>query len=182
MFKKYIETGVGLFMMAGLMAFIVLSFKVSGLTQYQTTAACHIETLFDNIGGLKIRAPVRVAGVRIGEVGNITLDGTTYRAHVTLLLTKNGCVLPGDTAASILTEGLLGANYISLTPGFEKEALKDIGRIEETHSAIILENMISHFLFSLNNKDQGKSSATSSTTSNKPKPVKNNKVKNNKNE
>jgi len=147
--KKYVEALVGLFMLVGLLSFVMLSLKVSGLSQYRTGSFYRVKASFDNIGGLKVRAPVRIAGVRVGEVGAITLNPDTYRAQVVLFLVKDGHGLPSDTAASILTEGLLGANYISLTPGFEQDILKEGGHIKETHSALILENMIGHLLFNV---------------------------------
>ena len=165
--KKYVELLVGLFMMIGLLSFVVLSFKVSGLDHYTQRSVYQVTADFDNVGGLKVRAPVRMAGVRVGEVGQIKLDPKTYRAHVVLLMDLRSVKIPIDSAASILTEGLLGANYVNLTPGFEMDMLKEGSRIEETHSALILENLISHFLFSLSKNGGDKAGSAVSSGSKK---------------
>ena len=102
---------------------------------------------FDNIGNLKIRAPVSLSGVPIGQVSGIVIDKNNFRALVTLQLNKAVNTLPIDTSASILTQGILGANYISLTPGFEENSLKNGDRIETTRSALILENLIGQFMY-----------------------------------
>ena len=151
MLKKYSEIGVGLFMLAGVIAFMALALKVSGFSGYAHQTPYYLSAYFDNIGGLKVRAPVRIAGVRVGEVTEITLDATTCRANVMLALApETTSLLSTDTVARILTEGLLGANYVSLTPGFDKTLLKSGETIAQTHSALVLENMIGHLLFNLN--------------------------------
>ena len=104
---------------------------------------------FDNIGALKVRAPVSVSGVKVGRVSAIQLDPQTYRASVTLQINNGYKDLPVDTAASILTQGLLGSNYISLSPGFDQKMLKPGEHIETTHSALILENLIGQLMFNL---------------------------------
>lgn len=152
--KRFIEVLVGLFMLAGLASLAMLALRVSGLTQHQSTHTYKIFAEFDNIGSLKERAPVRIAGVRVGQVEKIELHNQNYRAKVTLLIDKKENNLPMDTAASILTEGLLGSNYISLTPGFESNNLKNGDMIATTHPALILENLIGQLLFSLKNKDE----------------------------
>lgn len=149
--NRVTESWVGLFMLIGLLAFLLMAFKVSGLASYTVTGAYTLTADFDNIGGLKIRAPVRVAGVRVGEVSRIMLNDRNYRAQVVLAMDERAR-FPVDTSAAILTEGLLGANYINLTPGFEQEMLGNGQAIEETHSALILENMIGHLLYSLGGK------------------------------
>lgn len=152
--KRFIEVLVGLFMLAGLASLAMLALRVSGLTQHQSTHSYKIFAEFDNIGSLKERAPVRIAGVRIGQVEKIELQNQNYRARVTLSIDKKESNLPTDTAASILTEGLLGSNYISLTPGFDTASLKNGSMIATTHPALILENLIGQLLFSLKNKDE----------------------------
>lgn len=140
---------VGLFMLLGLVALVVLAFQVSGLTRWQAHSQFAVTAEFDNIGGLKTRAPVRIAGVSVGEVGQIKLDPHTFRAKVTLMLDTEASKIPVDSSAKILTEGLLGANYISLTPGMEDQFLHAGSEIETTHPALILENMIGQLLFNL---------------------------------
>lgn len=151
--KKIIETLVGLFMILAMLSLVFLSFKVSGLTGYTSKADYYkITAQFDNIGGLKLRAPVMISGVTVGYVGKIVLDNTDFRAKVTLMITKNESTLPTDTSASIYTQGLLGANYINLSPGYAPTFLKNGGVIEVTHSAIILEKLIGQFLYSFQTK------------------------------
>lgn len=149
--SKIMDFVVGLFILAGLLGLIFLAFKVSGLTVaavgnhnfYTVTAE------FDNIGGLSVRAPVSVSGVTVGRVNAIQLDPTTFRAKVTLQINSKFHAFPRDTSASILTQGLLGSNYISLSPGFDTSALKAGDVIETTHSALILENLIGQLLYNL---------------------------------
>lgn len=149
MYSRTVEIVVGAFMAAGIAALMILAFKVSGFSYYSSGTYFTVTAPFDNIGGLKPRAPVSIAGVVIGRVEDITLNASTYRAEVKLLINKSENKLPADTSASILTQGLLGANYISLTPGFDTQFLKNGSRLESTHSAMILENLIGQLLFSL---------------------------------
>jgi phospholipid/cholesterol/gamma-HCH transport system substrate-binding protein len=145
---RVFEFMVGLFMLAGLCALIFLAFKVSGLTlghqHYYTITA-----EFDNVGDLKIRAPIAVSGVTIGRVSGIRLNANNFRAIVTMEIDDRANALPIDTSAEILTQGILGSNYVGLTPGFEQVNLKNGDRIETTHSAIILENLIGQLLYNL---------------------------------
>ena len=146
---KTIESFVGLFIILGIAALVLLAFKVSGLADMGSGASYAVTAEFDNIGGLKVRAPVSISGVRVGRVSSITIDKNNFRAVVTLTLDKKVNTLPIDTSASILTQGILGSNYISLTPGFETANLKNGDRIETTHSALILENLIGQLFYSL---------------------------------
>lgn len=151
--KRFLEIAVGLFMLAGIGALAVLAFKVSDFQQSFGHVNYEITAEFDNVGDLKSRAPVTIAGVRVGQVKQIDLDGTTFRARVKMLINANQDKLPDDSSARILTQGLLGSNYISLEPGFgsdEGAYLKNGSRIQETHPALVLENLIGQFLFSLN--------------------------------
>ncbi len=150
--ERTIETIVGLFILAGMLALSVLAFKVSGLSSTVSSSGYNVTAGFDNIGSLKVRAPVTIAGVRVGEVTNIQLDRNSFRAVVTLLINRDEKTLPVDTSASIFTQGLLGANYISLVPGYENTYLKNGGQIENTRPAIILENLIGQLLFNINKK------------------------------
>jgi phospholipid/cholesterol/gamma-HCH transport system substrate-binding protein len=147
--ERSIEVTVGLFMLAGIVALLMLALKVSGLSTYASNNTYSVTASFDNIGSLKPRAPVTVAGVRVGEVTAIQLDPTTFKATVAMQLDADQNKIPVDTSASIFTQGLLGANYISLSPGFSQTALKNGDQITNTHPALILENLIGQFLFSV---------------------------------
>lgn len=147
--SKSLEFIVGIFMLIGLAGLALLAFKVSGLTEFGNSNYYRLNAQFDNIGGLKVRAPVTVSGVKIGQVASIRIDPKTFRANVVLNIEKNMNDLPVDTSARILTQGLLGSNYISLTPGFSKAILKPGGEIETTHSALILENLVGQIMYSL---------------------------------
>jgi phospholipid/cholesterol/gamma-HCH transport system substrate-binding protein len=153
MLKKLTEILVGLFMILGVVALTFLALKVSGLTGYAGKASYYkITADFDNVGGLKVRAPVLIAGVSVGEVSNIALNKNDFRAKVTLLVDPAKAQLPVDTSASIYTQGLLGSNYINLSPGYAETFLKEGGIIETTNSAMILEKLIGQFLYSFQNK------------------------------
>ncbi len=149
--NHWLEIGVGIFIIAALCGLLFLAFKVSGLTQMGDGNYYILKADFDNIGGLKVRAPVSVSGVKVGRVSNIQLNPQSYRAVVTMQINNNYKDLPIDTSASILTQGLLGSNYISLSPGFEAKMLRPDGQIETTHSALILENLIGQLMFNLSN-------------------------------
>jgi len=155
--KKTVEGMVGFFMLLGMAGLVVLAFKVSGLHQYTPRHTYHVTAAFDNIGGLKVRAPLRIAGVRIGEVSDISLDPKTYKAMVGFVISEDENNIPIDSSLSVLTEGLLGTNYVGLVPGFDTQMLKEGDQIQETHPAIVLESLIGHFLYQLkvdDNKDK----------------------------
>lgn len=149
--NHWVEVFVGLFIIAALMGLILLAFKVSGLTQVGDGNYYVLIADFDNIGDLKIRAPVTVSGVKVGRVSAIHLNERTFRASVTLQINKAFNDLPIDTSASILTQGLLGSNYISLSPGFDQKILQPSDRIETTHSALILENLVGQLMYNVTN-------------------------------
>ena len=144
---------VGLFILGAVGALFVLALKVSGLGNVVGNNGYHINATFDNVGDLKIRAPVTIAGVRVGEVTGIKLNQQTFRAVVTMQINPNENEIPVDSSASILTQGLLGSNYISLTPGFDNNFLKEGSAIDNTHPAIILENIIGQVMYKLNSGD-----------------------------
>ena len=149
--ERAIEFWVGIFVILASFAILVLAFKVSGFSNEIDNSSYNIVATFDNIGGLKMRAPIKVAGVKVGQVTEINLDPSTYRARVKLSIEdKQHLKFSTDTTARILTAGLLGANYIELTPGFEKVYLKDGQDLGSTNSAVILEDLIGQFLFKLN--------------------------------
>lgn len=149
--NHWLELGVGFFIIIALCGLLFLAFKVSGLTQIGDGNYYVLRADFDNTGDLKVRAPVSVSGVKVGRVSAIRLDPETYRAEVIMQINKHFRDFPIDTSASILTEGLLGSNYISLSPGYEQKMLKPDGKIETTHSALILENLIGQLMFNLTN-------------------------------
>jgi len=149
--KQLIEITVGLFVIAGLVALLFLSFRVSNLNSDSVSNPYQVKAQFDNIGGLKVRAPVTMAGVRIGRVSKISLNSASYQAQVTMDI-SSAYKLPIDSSASINTQGLLGEQYISLDPGGEKKYLKDGDSIRLTQSAVILENLIGQLLFKGNSK------------------------------
>ena len=154
--KKFFEITVGFFMIAGILGLFMLAFKVSNFSQYNTENTFQVTAFFDDIGDLKIRAPITISGVRVGEVSDINIDPKTLRAKVTLLIDKNKNILPEDTSAKILTAGLIGANYIGLMPGYADTMLKDGSVITNTQPAIILENVIGQLIYQLKDKDQNK--------------------------
>ncbi len=151
--QRGLEFIVGIFIILGVIAFVILAFKVSGLSNTLTgTGTYTVTAAFDNIGDLKVRAPVTIAGVNIGRVTNIKLDPKTYKAVVKLKISEAEKHVPTDSTANIFTAGLLGANYISITPGFADTFLKDGGTIEDTNQALILQNLIGQIMFSLKQK------------------------------
>lgn len=161
--NRWLELSVGIFMIAALCGLFFLACRVSGLTHMSGGDYYTLRADFDNIGGLKVRAPVSVSGVKVGQVVAIALDPQTYRAEVLMHINDHFKDLPLDTTASILTQGLLGSNYISLSPGFEQQLLKNNGQIQTTHSALILENLIGQLMFNLNSdKKSGSRSGSGS--------------------
>jgi phospholipid/cholesterol/gamma-HCH transport system substrate-binding protein len=153
--KKLIETLVGLFIILAAIAFTFLAIKVSGLSAHTSTQNYYtVVADFDNIGSLKVRSPVMIAGVSVGQVKEIRLDQKTFRARVLLSILKTQDHLPIDTGADIYTQGLLGANYVNLTPGYQETYLKDGSVIETTQSALILEKLIGQFIYSIGNKSE----------------------------
>ena len=146
--KKSTELSVGIFVLIGILALFFLAMKVSNLSGLTDEPSYEVIAEFENIGGLKVRSPVTLAGVRIGRVEAIALDATSYNANVTLSLSQRYDNLPIDTAASIYTAGLLGEQYIGLEAGAEEEYLVQGSVIELTQPALVLEQVIGQFLFS----------------------------------
>jgi len=144
--RSTIDLWVGIFVTIGLGAIVFLALKVGNLTSLDTKPAYRLDAHFDNIGGLKLRAPVKAAGVIVGRVESVRLDPKTYEAVVTLKIDE-GYQFSRDTIASILTSGLLGEVYIGLEAGGDPQNLADGGRIGKTQSAIVIEKLISQFLF-----------------------------------
>jgi len=144
--RTAIDLWVGIFVALGLAAIVFLALKVGNLTSFNTDASYRLEARFDNIGGLKLRAPVKAAGVLVGRVDRIRLDPKTYEAVVSLKI-DNGFQFTKDTIASILTSGLLGEVYIGLDAGGDTVMLADGATIAKTQSAVVLEKLIGQFLF-----------------------------------
>lgn len=144
--RATIDLWVGIFVTIGFGAIVFLALKVGNLTSFDTKPSYRLEAKFTNIGGLKLRAPVKAAGVVVGRVESVRLDPITYEAIVAMRL-DNGYQFSKDTIASILTSGLLGEVYIGLEIGGDPQMLADGGMITKTQSAIVLEKLISQFLF-----------------------------------
>ena len=143
--KKSIETLVGLFVLLGIAGLVFLSLKAANLASFSSGDTYTLLARFDNIGGLKARAPVRSAGVTIGRVTSITLDKQTYLGVVTMAIDRK-LEFPRDTSAKILTAGLLGDQYIGLEPGADEKMLAEGETIRQTQSAVVLENLIGQFI------------------------------------
>ena len=144
--SKNLELLVGLFVALGLGAFLLLALKVSNLTSIGESNGYQVRAHFANIGGLRVRAPVSLSGVRIGRVAAIELDTQNYEALVTLSIDPRYNRLPSDSSASILTSGLLGEQYVGIEVGGMDSYLSDGSMIKLTQSALVLEKLIGHFL------------------------------------
>jgi phospholipid/cholesterol/gamma-HCH transport system substrate-binding protein len=150
---RTMEIGVGLFLLAGLLALLLLALRVSGLTVADSADTYKLYANFDNVAGLTVRAKVTMAGVTIGKVTAIDLDRDSYTGRVTMDVQKRVDNLPEDSTASILTAGLLGEKYIGISVGGEEGLLKEGGVIHDTQSALVLEDLIGKFLLNTVNKD-----------------------------
>ncbi len=144
--RTVLDLWVGFFVAIGMAALLFLALKVGNLSSSNFGETYVLQAKFDNIGGLKVRGPVKSAGVVVGRVANIQFDGTTYEAVVTMNLDTR-YHFPKDTFASILTSGLLGEQYIGLDVGGDEKMLKPGDVIAKTQSAVVLEKLISQFLF-----------------------------------
>ena len=143
---RTVEIGVGAFILAGLLALIFLAFQVSGVNSIAGQESYQVVARFDDVAGLRARGKVSMAGVTIGRVAAIEIDPENYSARVILRIDEQHDNLPVDTSASILTSGLLGAQYVGLDPGAEDVYLQDGHRIEITQSAVVLEHLIGQIL------------------------------------
>ncbi|HUW25492.1 MAG TPA: outer membrane lipid asymmetry maintenance protein MlaD [Gallionella sp.] len=144
--RTTIDLWVGMFVVAGIAALVMLAMKVGNLGTYNVSEAYQLHAYFSNIGGLKPKASIKSAGVLVGRVTNITLDTSRYEAKVEMSLDKR-YQFPKDTFANILTSGLLGEQYIGLVPGGDEEMLKDGDQLKMTQSAVVLEDLIGKFLY-----------------------------------
>lgn len=152
--RTIMDFWVGLFVLAGIGALLILGLKVGNLTEYQAESGYVLTGNFENIGGLKVRAPVKSAGVVVGRVTDIRFSQESYDAVVTMKINAH-YQFPTDTFASILTAGLLGEQYIGLLPGGDDEMLENGETIMKTNSAIVLEEMIGRFLFDKASESKG---------------------------
>ena len=144
--RTVLDLWVGLFVIAGIGALLFLALKVGSMSTVNSTESYEVVADFQNIGGLKPRAPVKSAGVVVGRVADIRFDNEKYEAVVTLRLDKR-YAFPKDTSASIMTSGLLGEQYVGLEAGGDSVMLKDKDRIMITQDAVVLENLIGQFLY-----------------------------------
>ncbi len=143
---RFLELAVGVFVLLGVGALFYLAVQVSNVTEYRDGDTYSVKGYFNNIGGLKTRAPVTVAGVRIGRVATIRYDPERFRAEVTLAIQSQHDHLPQDTQGAIHTSGLLGEQYVALKPGGDYETLGDGDELMFTQSALVLENLVGRFL------------------------------------
>lgn len=145
--KRSTEILVGLFVVLGALGLLFLALKAANLGSFSNGGETYVvQARFDNIGGLKARAPVRSAGVNVGRVTSVVLDTQTYQGLATMEINKN-VVFPKDSSAKILTSGLLGDQYIGIEPGGDTNNLASGDVITQTQSAVVLENLIGQFLF-----------------------------------
>ncbi|HEX7638119.1 MAG TPA: outer membrane lipid asymmetry maintenance protein MlaD [Burkholderiaceae bacterium] len=146
MAKKSTETLVGVFVLLGILALVFLALRAANLASFSSVKTYEVRARFDNIGGLKVRAPVRSAGVSVGRVKSITLDKNTYQGLVTMEINQN-VQFPVDSSAKILTAGLLGDQYVGIEPGADDKNLKNGDLIKQTQSAVVLENLIGQLIY-----------------------------------
>lgn len=143
------EIGVGLLVLITLVSMVFIALKVSNFSALQDRPSYQLEALFSNVGGLTVRAPVKVSGVTIGRVAKISIDPISYRAKVVMDIYNDYNDLPMDSSASILTSGLLGSQYVGIEIGGDEQVLADGARFNYTQSALVLENLIGRLMVSL---------------------------------
>lgn len=160
--KRSIEIMVGAFVLLGIVGVLFLALKAANLGNFSSGDTYTLTAKFDNIGGLKVHAPVRSAGVTVGRVASITLDSKTFQGVVRLDMQRE-VQFPNDSSARILTAGLLGDQYIGLEPGAQEKYFAAGDTISQTQSAIVLESLISQFLFS-KAADEGTAPSSGSTS------------------
>ena len=154
--RSTIDLWVGIFVVLGIGALLFLALKVGNLASFSTSETYSVQARFANIGGLKVRAPIKSAGVVVGRVADIRFDNESYEALVTMNIDQR-FHFPRDTTAKILTSGILGEQYVGLEAGGDGVMLKHGDRVRLTQSAVVLENLISQFLF--NKAAEGKEPA-----------------------
>lgn len=149
--RATLDLWVGFFVVVGIAAILFLALKVGNLGSFDSSATYVVKASFENVGGLKPRAPVKSAGVVVGRVAEINFDPKSYEAVVTLALNA-GYPFPKDTSASIMTSGLLGEQYVALEAGGDERMLANGDALKITQGAVVLENLIGQFLY---NKNEG---------------------------
>jgi phospholipid/cholesterol/gamma-HCH transport system substrate-binding protein len=154
--RATIDLWVGIFVVAGIGGLLFLALKVGNLASFSSAQMYQVQAKFSNIGGLKVRAPVKSAGVVVGRISDIRFDNESYEAIVSMNLDYS-YQFPRDTTAKILTSGILGEQYVGLEAGGDGVMLKNGDRLRLTQSAVVLENLISQFLF--NKAAEGKDAA-----------------------
>jgi phospholipid/cholesterol/gamma-HCH transport system substrate-binding protein len=145
--RRNLEILVGLFVVVGAAALVFLSLKAANLASFSFDSHYKVSARFDNVGGLKIRAPVKSAGVTVGRIASVAFDDRNFQGVVTMQLDSR-YKFPDDTSAKILTSGLLGDQYIALEPGADDKNLADGDSIKLTQSAVVLENLIGQLIYS----------------------------------
>jgi phospholipid/cholesterol/gamma-HCH transport system substrate-binding protein len=155
MTRKELDLWVGIFAVVGIGAMLFLSLKVANLASFSSSDTYRVNAKFENIGGLKVRAPVKSAGVVVGRVGDIRFDNESFEAVVGLNVDSR-FQFPKDSSAKILTSGLLGEQYIAITAGGDAGNLKDGDTLKLTQSAVVLENLIGQFLYNKAAEGDGK--------------------------
>jgi phospholipid/cholesterol/gamma-HCH transport system substrate-binding protein len=146
--SKIVQMWVGVFVAIGIASLFMLAMKVSNISAFSETGGYELTLNFTNIGGLKVRSPVTMAGVVVGRVSEIGFDKEIYEAEVKVKIENLYNNIPEDTSASIFTSGLLGEQYIGLEPGGSDTFLKEGDRFKLTQSAVVLEQLIGQFLVS----------------------------------
>jgi phospholipid/cholesterol/gamma-HCH transport system substrate-binding protein len=158
--NRALEIGTGLFVVLGFAAlfFLTTQLPANGIKLASPAKGYTVSASFDNIGDLKSGSPVTMAGVRVGVVDNIRFDSKEYKAVVSMRLEPQFNQIPDDSFASIQTQGLLGGKYVGISPGGSDTYLKNGGRIEQTQSALVLENLINKFFanYASKNSDDSK--------------------------
>jgi phospholipid/cholesterol/gamma-HCH transport system substrate-binding protein len=144
--RSTIDLWVGIFVAAGFGALLFLALKAGNLATFSNAQSYQVQAKFANIGGLKVRAPVKSAGVVVGRIADIRFDNESYEAIVSMNIEQR-YAFPRDTTAKILTSGILGEQYVGLEAGGDGVMLKAGDRVRLTQSAVVLENLISQFLF-----------------------------------
>ncbi|MEF3109669.1 outer membrane lipid asymmetry maintenance protein MlaD [Raoultella sp. WB_B2P2-3] len=165
---KKSEIWVGVFLLVALLAALFVCLKAANVTSLRTEPTYRLYATFDNIGGLKARSPVRIGGVVVGRVADITLDTKTYLPRVAIDIDESYNHIPDSSSLAIRTSGLLGEQYLALNMGFEDpelgtSILKDGGTIQDTKSAMVLEDLIGQFLYNSKGSDN-KNSGDDPTT------------------
>jgi phospholipid/cholesterol/gamma-HCH transport system substrate-binding protein len=144
--KNRNDVWVGLFVLVGTLALLFMALKAANLLQVNFQPTSEVRARFDNIGGLKVNAAVKSAGVVVGRVQRVALDPQRFQAEVVLAM-DSAYAFPKDSSLKILTSGLLGEQYVGIQAGYDEAVLKAGDVVSETQSAVVLENLISQFLF-----------------------------------